>query len=123
MRTRHLPEWSPPEAWPLSFDEVGIVVNLVFRSRCAISGLRPQDPSRPQFCLCPLDEDGPPVLRNTLFVTLAAAAEHRERGVAAMPPALRRRIDGAFASALGVEGREGSARWRGGDSKGKGRGK
>ena len=56
VRTRHLPEWSPPEAWPLSFDEVGIVVNLVFRSRCAISGLRPQDPSRPQFCLCPLDK-------------------------------------------------------------------
>ncbi|EOD16260.1 hypothetical protein EMIHUDRAFT_102870 [Emiliania huxleyi CCMP1516] len=62
VRTRHLPEWSPPEAWPLSFDEVGIVVNLVFRSRCAISGLRPQDPSRPQFCLCPLDEAGPPIM-------------------------------------------------------------
>lgn len=100
-RSASAPEgWGSPAAWPISFDEVGVLVTVVFHGRCALSGLRLQDPSRPHFCLCLLDEQRPPSFANVLFTTVEAAALHRERGAGAIPPPLRWRIDAAFARAL-----------------------
>jgi len=93
--------WLTPELWPVSFDDVGLLVTTVFHGRCAISGLRLQDPTRPQFCLCLLDERAPPTLRNVIFTTTGAADAHRQAGgLAGMAPRVRERIEAAFERAL-----------------------
>jgi len=87
-------------AWPLSYDDVLVLVCDVFRCRCALSGLRMQDPSRPQFCLTLLDPDAPPALTNVLFATVTAAAQHRAAGLTAVEPRVLSQIKESFEAAL-----------------------
>ena len=89
----------------LSLDEVGVLAIDVFRGRCALSGMRIQDPARPAFVLTRLDPARPSTLRNVLFVTSKAAKAHERDGLAAMPPPLRAQIEARYDAALRGRGR------------------
>ena len=88
-------------------DDVTTLVCDVFRQRCAITGARLLDPSRPQFCLCRLDPARPATLTNTLLLTVEAAKRHEAEGLAGLPPALVDHLRRTYAEAFG--GRERSA--------------
>ena len=91
----------------LTPDDVTTLVCDVFRQRCAITGARLLDPSRPQFCLCRLDPARPATLTNTLLLTVEAAKRHEAEGLAGLPPALVDHLRRTYAEAFG--GRERSA--------------
>ena len=91
----------------LTPDDVTTLVCDVFRQRCAITGARLLDPSRPQFCLCRLDPARPATLTNTLLLTVEAAKRHEAEGLAGLPPALVDHLRRTYADAFG--GRERSA--------------
>ena len=91
----------------LTPDDVTTLVCDVFRQRCAITGARLLDPSRPQFCLCRLDPARPATLTNTLLLTVEAAKRHEAEGLAGLPPALVDHLRRTYAEAFG--GRESSA--------------
>ena len=87
--TPHDPTSTPPPP-P---QDVQLVVCQVFSQRCALTGVRLRDPSRARFCLTWYDESKPPLLRNVIFCTEAAAAMLREGGgPKALPAPLRERV-------------------------------
>lgn len=83
----------PASEVPLTYHEVALVVNDVFRSRSALSGTRLLDPTRPVFCLCRFDERRPADVSNVLFVTVKEAARHERDGIEALPSDLRRHVE------------------------------
>ena len=89
-----------PATVGLTYHEVGVVVCDIFRCRCAITGKRMQDPSRPVFCLVRFDVRCAADAANVLFVTTDAAKQHEKEGIEGMPNDLRQQVTHSIAQGL-----------------------